>query len=261
LARRFATGRFRGPKTAAFRAESTETAGSPAATLARFKAEVNSSKHPPGPNDTDWSHGEGAEVSGPIVSLVMAMTGRKGALADLSGDGVDTLSSRAQTCRSILGGRLRRVEFRARCAPGNRFVNVRLETTFFAILQVRGMQLREQSVALTRVTTCPGRSIEHADGSVIGCTLGDQGCRGPEADHHHDPIRCRVWTPKSCNYCGVARVVRAYGAFELTRAPAVAIQRSRPAAVIANAMVVLIVASGSVSLLGWFILGMLGEAT
>jgi uncharacterized protein (TIGR03083 family) len=44
--------------------------------------------------DTDWSHGTGPEVSGPIQSLVMAMTGRKGALADLSGEGVATLASR-----------------------------------------------------------------------------------------------------------------------------------------------------------------------
>jgi uncharacterized protein (TIGR03083 family) len=129
-----------------------ETAGSPTDTLARFKAEVNSSKHPPGPNDTwlgetlihaedirrplgikhayptgaavqvadfykgsnlvigakkriaglklqatdiDWSTGDGLEVSGPIVALVMAMTGRKAALADLTGAGVAMLSSRA----------------------------------------------------------------------------------------------------------------------------------------------------------------------
>ena len=110
------------------------------------------------------------------------------------------------------------------------------------------------------MATCPGRSIEHADGSVIGCTLGDQGCRGPESDHDGDPIRCRVWTP-TCNYCGVGRVVRSCGTFEHTRAPAVAIQHSRPAVAIANAMVVLIVASGSVSLVGLFILGMFGEAS
>jgi uncharacterized protein (TIGR03083 family) len=129
----------------------TETAGSPADTLARFNAEVNSSKHPPGPGDTwlgevivhsedirrplgitreyptdaevqvadfykgsnliigakkriagvklqatdaDWSTGEGPEVSGPIVALIMAMTGRKAALTDLSGDGVATLQAR-----------------------------------------------------------------------------------------------------------------------------------------------------------------------
>jgi uncharacterized protein (TIGR03083 family) len=121
-------------------------------TLANFQAEVNSSKHPPGPTDTwlgetlvhsedirrplgieheypvdaavevanfykgsnlvigakkrldgvrlqatdaDWSHGDGPEVSGPIVALVMAMAGRKEALADLSGDGVSKLSSRS----------------------------------------------------------------------------------------------------------------------------------------------------------------------
>jgi uncharacterized protein (TIGR03083 family) len=44
--------------------------------------------------DADWSAGDGPEVAGPIVSLVMAMTGRKPALADLSGDGVQILLSR-----------------------------------------------------------------------------------------------------------------------------------------------------------------------
>jgi uncharacterized protein (TIGR03083 family) len=44
--------------------------------------------------DTDWSHGDGPEVRGPIVALVMAMTGRKPALEDLTGDGVATLRSR-----------------------------------------------------------------------------------------------------------------------------------------------------------------------
>jgi uncharacterized protein (TIGR03083 family) len=44
--------------------------------------------------DADWTHGEGPEVSGPIVSLVVAMTGRKAALEDLTGDGVATLRTR-----------------------------------------------------------------------------------------------------------------------------------------------------------------------
>ena len=44
--------------------------------------------------DIDWTDGEGPEVAGPIVSLVVAMTGRKAALDDLSGDGVATLRSR-----------------------------------------------------------------------------------------------------------------------------------------------------------------------
>ena len=35
-----------------------------------------------------------AEVSGPMLSLVQAMTGRRAALADLAGDGVETLRSR-----------------------------------------------------------------------------------------------------------------------------------------------------------------------
>lgn len=127
------------------------TKGSAADTLARFRARVASSKHPPGPvdswlgetivhaedirrplnikhdypvdavtrvadfykksnlvvgakrriaglrleaTDTNWSAGSGPKVAGPILSLVMAMTGRKAAMGDLSGDGVETLASR-----------------------------------------------------------------------------------------------------------------------------------------------------------------------
>ncbi|HEX9546882.1 MAG TPA: hypothetical protein VF942_06065 [Acidimicrobiales bacterium] len=44
--------------------------------------------------DVDWSTGDGPDASGPILSLVMAMTGRKAALGDLSGPGVETLRSR-----------------------------------------------------------------------------------------------------------------------------------------------------------------------
>ncbi|HLZ28249.1 MAG TPA: maleylpyruvate isomerase family mycothiol-dependent enzyme [Chloroflexota bacterium] len=45
--------------------------------------------------DADWSTGDGPEVSGPIVSLLQAMTGRTAAMDDLTGDGVATLRSRA----------------------------------------------------------------------------------------------------------------------------------------------------------------------
>jgi uncharacterized protein (TIGR03083 family) len=48
-----------------------------------------------GATDAEWSHGTGPEVSGPILSLVMAMTGRKRPLDDLTGDGVATLRSRS----------------------------------------------------------------------------------------------------------------------------------------------------------------------
>lgn len=41
--------------------------------------------------DTDWSHGEGKEVSGPMVPLLMAMTGRTSACDDLEGPGVPRL--------------------------------------------------------------------------------------------------------------------------------------------------------------------------
>jgi len=44
--------------------------------------------------DTAWTNGDGPEVSGPILSLVMAMTGRAAAVDDLSGDGVATLRAR-----------------------------------------------------------------------------------------------------------------------------------------------------------------------
>jgi uncharacterized protein (TIGR03083 family) len=44
--------------------------------------------------DTDWSHGDGPEVSGPMLSLVLAMTGRSSGCDDLTGAGVDTLRSR-----------------------------------------------------------------------------------------------------------------------------------------------------------------------
>jgi uncharacterized protein (TIGR03083 family) len=44
--------------------------------------------------DMDWNHGAGPEVSGPALSLVLAMTGRRAGLDDLKGDGVETLASR-----------------------------------------------------------------------------------------------------------------------------------------------------------------------
>lgn len=44
--------------------------------------------------DTDWRHGSGPEATGPMIALVMAMTGRKIALDDVSGPGVDTLRAR-----------------------------------------------------------------------------------------------------------------------------------------------------------------------
>jgi uncharacterized protein (TIGR03083 family) len=44
--------------------------------------------------DSDWTHGTGPEVSGPITALVMGMTGRKSALDNLTGDGVAVLRDR-----------------------------------------------------------------------------------------------------------------------------------------------------------------------
>jgi uncharacterized protein (TIGR03083 family) len=44
--------------------------------------------------DADWSNGSGPEVSGPLLSLMMMISGRNAALDDLSGDGVATLKGR-----------------------------------------------------------------------------------------------------------------------------------------------------------------------
>ncbi|MDQ1643881.1 MAG: hypothetical protein QOJ50_65 [Cryptosporangiaceae bacterium] len=44
--------------------------------------------------DADWSHGTGPEVAGPAIALLLAMTGRKTALEDLTGEGVAELRAR-----------------------------------------------------------------------------------------------------------------------------------------------------------------------
>ena len=44
--------------------------------------------------DADWSAGSGPEVSGPMIAIVLAITGRGAAFDDLSGEGVATLRSR-----------------------------------------------------------------------------------------------------------------------------------------------------------------------
>jgi uncharacterized protein (TIGR03083 family) len=44
--------------------------------------------------DTDFSVGSGDLVEGPVMSLLLAASGRKGALSELSGPGVETLASR-----------------------------------------------------------------------------------------------------------------------------------------------------------------------
>lgn len=46
--------------------------------------------------DVDWSHGDGHLVRGPAEALIMAITGRAVALADLEGEGVATLRSRIE---------------------------------------------------------------------------------------------------------------------------------------------------------------------
>jgi uncharacterized protein (TIGR03083 family) len=44
--------------------------------------------------DCDWSSGEGPPVAGPLLSLIVVMSGRMQAIGDLSGEGVATLRTR-----------------------------------------------------------------------------------------------------------------------------------------------------------------------
>ncbi|OMC55755.1 hypothetical protein A5747_11520 [Mycobacterium sp. IS-836] len=44
--------------------------------------------------DDDWQHGEGEAVEGPLLSLLLAMTGRAAGCDDLAGPGVENLRSR-----------------------------------------------------------------------------------------------------------------------------------------------------------------------
>jgi uncharacterized protein (TIGR03083 family) len=44
--------------------------------------------------DASWTSGDGPEVTGPLACLVMAMTGRRQAYEDLSGEGLTTLVAR-----------------------------------------------------------------------------------------------------------------------------------------------------------------------
>ncbi len=44
--------------------------------------------------DADWSTGDGPQVTGPAISLLLAMAGRAEAVRDLSGDGLATLAAR-----------------------------------------------------------------------------------------------------------------------------------------------------------------------
>ncbi|MGI8794366.1 MAG: maleylpyruvate isomerase family mycothiol-dependent enzyme [Acidimicrobiales bacterium] len=48
--------------------------------------------------DADWQHGEGPEVSGPLINLILAMTGRPAGADGLTGQGADILGAR---CRGL----------------------------------------------------------------------------------------------------------------------------------------------------------------
>jgi uncharacterized protein (TIGR03083 family) len=45
-------------------------------------------------SDAAWMTGDGPEVTGPLASLVLAMSGRRAAHADLAGEGLATLATR-----------------------------------------------------------------------------------------------------------------------------------------------------------------------
>jgi uncharacterized protein (TIGR03083 family) len=44
--------------------------------------------------DVDWEHGSGPTVSGPAIALLLAMSGRRAGLEDLTGDGVSAMTAR-----------------------------------------------------------------------------------------------------------------------------------------------------------------------
>ncbi len=44
--------------------------------------------------DTEWTHGDGPEVRGPMIALLTVMAGRPAGLSELSGDGAATLQTR-----------------------------------------------------------------------------------------------------------------------------------------------------------------------
>ena len=59
-------------------------------------------------SDLKWKYGNGPEVSGPAIDLLLALTGRSSALSNLEGEGVAMLSTRlARTtqARPLLGRR------------------------------------------------------------------------------------------------------------------------------------------------------------
>ena len=45
--------------------------------------------------DTDWTKGDGPVARGPMLSIVLAMTGRESGIAQLSGEGVGALRQRS----------------------------------------------------------------------------------------------------------------------------------------------------------------------
>jgi uncharacterized protein (TIGR03083 family) len=45
-------------------------------------------------SDVNWSAGDGPEVTGPLASIILAITGRRAGLAELSGAGLPTLTQR-----------------------------------------------------------------------------------------------------------------------------------------------------------------------
>lgn len=46
------------------------------------------------PTDLDWSHGKGPELTGPAEAILMAITGRRSAIGELSGPGQPVLARR-----------------------------------------------------------------------------------------------------------------------------------------------------------------------
>ena len=63
-------------------------------TIPNFYKEIVQAGLRLGATDAGWGHGDGPEMTGPRTSLVLAMSGRKGAVDGLGGEGAALLATR-----------------------------------------------------------------------------------------------------------------------------------------------------------------------
>lgn len=72
--------------------------------LARVNRRLPLEGHRLTATDTDWTRGEGPEVTGPVGALLLLLTGRPAALSRLSGEGADLLRAQLGSSPAAHGG-------------------------------------------------------------------------------------------------------------------------------------------------------------